>query len=83
MLLTEALLMAVLAIALGIGLGVTFGLAIMHAFSLSGGGIGVLSVPYVSIVLYAAIGVIATLGSAVMPARRAARTSVVAAMGET
>jgi putative ABC transport system permease protein len=40
MLLTETLLVAVLAITLGIGLGVTFGLAMMHALSLSAGGLG-------------------------------------------
>jgi putative ABC transport system permease protein len=82
MLLTEALLMALLAMMLGVGLGVAFGMAIMHAFSLSAGGIGVLSVPYASIALYAAVGACAALGAAVLPARRAARTSVVAAMAE-
>jgi putative ABC transport system permease protein len=82
MLLTEALLMALLAMMLGVGLGVAFGMAIMHAFSLSVGGIGVLSVPYASIALYAAVGACAALGAAVLPARRAARTSVVAAMAE-
>ena len=82
MLLTEALLMAVLAIVLGAGLGVTFGMAMMHAFSLSAGGLGVLSVPYASIALYAVIGACAALAAAVLPARRAARTSVVTAMAE-
>jgi len=43
----------------------------------------VLSVPYASIALYAAVGACAALGAAVGPAQRAARTSVVAAMAET
>ncbi len=83
MLLTEALLMAALAIVLGVGLGVTFGVVMVHGFILSTAGQGMLSVPYASIALYALIGVCAALAAAVLPARRAARTSVVAAMAET
>ena len=82
MLLTESLLMAALAIALGVGLGVTFGIAIVHAFIKSVGGEGLLSIPYGQIALYAVIGACAALAAAVLPARRAARTSVVAAMAE-
>jgi putative ABC transport system permease protein len=83
MLLTEALLMAVLAVALGVALGIGFGAAIMHALSLSAAGIGMLSLPYASIALYAVAGVAAALAAAVMPARRAARTSVVAVMADS
>ncbi|HEU5390707.1 MAG TPA: FtsX-like permease family protein [Streptosporangiaceae bacterium] len=82
MLLTEALLMAALAIVLGAGLGVTFGAVMVHGFILSAAGQGVLSIPYAQIALYALTGVGATLAAAVLPARRAARTSVVAAMAE-
>ncbi len=82
MLLTEALLMAALAIVLGVGLGVTFGIAMVHAFIASAQGQGVLSLPYPQIALYALIGAIAALAAAVLPARRAARTSVIAAMAE-
>ncbi|MBV9384195.1 MAG: FtsX-like permease family protein, partial [Streptosporangiaceae bacterium] len=82
MLLTEALLMALLAVALGIGLGAVFGWAIVHAFINSAGGEGVVSIPYAQIALYVVIGVCAALAAAVFPARRAARTSVVAAMAE-
>jgi len=82
MLLTEALLMAALAIVLGAGLGVAFGAVMVHGFVLSTGGQGMLSVPYASIALYALIGVAAALAAAVLPARRAARTSVVTAMAE-
>jgi putative ABC transport system permease protein len=82
MLLTEALLMAALAIVLGVGLGVTFGVVMVHGFILSTAGQGMLSIPYASIALYALIGVCAALAAAALPARRAARTSVVAAMAE-
>jgi putative ABC transport system permease protein len=82
MLLTEALLMAALAIVLGAGLGVTFGIAIVHAFIASTGGPGVQSIPYLQLALYAVIGACAALAAAILPARRAARTSVVAAMAE-
>ena len=65
-----------------VGLGVTFGVVLVHGFILSTAGQGVLSMPYGQIALYALIGVGATLAAAVLPARRAARTSVVAAMAE-
>ena len=82
MLLTEALLMAALAIVLGAGLGVTFGVVMVHAFTRSTDGQGLLSIPYSHIALYAAIAVGAALAAAALPARRAARTSVVSAMAE-
>jgi len=82
MLLTEALLMAALAIVLGAGLGVTFGVVMVHAFVQSADGQGLLSIPYSHIALYAAIAVGAALAAAALPARRAARTSVVSAMAE-
>ncbi len=83
MLLTEALLMAALAIALGAGLGVTFGVVMVHAFVQSTDGQGLLSIPYSHIALYAAIAICAALAAAALPARRAARTSVMSAMAET
>lgn len=82
MLLTEALLMALLAIALGVGLGAGFGRAMVHAFVKSTGGQGVISIPFAEIGLFVAIGVVAALLAAVLPARRAARVSVVSAMAE-
>jgi putative ABC transport system permease protein len=82
MLLTEALLMAALAIVLGVGLGVTFGVVMVHAFVQSTDGQGLLSIPYSHIALYAAIAVCAALAAAALPARRAARTSVVSAMAQ-
>jgi putative ABC transport system permease protein len=83
MLLTEALLMAALAIVLGAGLGLTFGVVMVHAFTRSTDGQGLVSIPYSHIALYAAIAVGAALAAAALPARRAARTSVVSAMAET
>jgi putative ABC transport system permease protein len=82
MLLTEALLMALLAIALGVGLGAGFGWAMVHAFVKSTGGQGVISIPFAEIGLFVAIGGVAALAAAVLPARRAARVSVVSAMAE-
>jgi putative ABC transport system permease protein len=61
---------------------VTFGAVMVHGFILSAAGQGVLSIPYAQIALYALTGVGATLAAAVLPARRAARTSVVAVMAE-
>jgi len=77
MLLTEALLMALLGVALGSG----FGWAMVRAFNSSAGG-GVISIPYQRIALYVALGAVAGLVAAVLPARRAARVSVVAAMAD-
>lgn len=80
MLLAEALLMALLGIALGVGLGATFGWVMVHAFIASTGGTGVLSIPFARLALYAAIGAAAAVAAAVLPSRRAARASVVAAL---
>jgi putative ABC transport system permease protein len=80
MLLCEAVLMAALAAVLGIGLGSAFGVAMVHALSSSANGRIVLSVPYTQLALYALISACAGLLAAILPARRAARTSVVTAM---
>jgi alpha-D-ribose 1-methylphosphonate 5-triphosphate synthase subunit PhnL len=66
-LLTEALLMAALAVLLGFALGIGFSAAIVHAL----GRLGVLSVPYLRLLLYALVAAVA----AVLPARRAAITA--------
>src|SRR6202453_1895663 len=80
MLLCEAVLMAALAAVLGIGLGSAFGLTIVRALSSTANGRIVLSVPYTQLALYALLSACAGLLAAIMPARRAARTSVVSAM---
>jgi putative ABC transport system permease protein len=82
MLLTEALLMALLGVALGVSLGTGFAWAIVDAFVKSAG-TGVVSFPGGQIALYAAIGAVAGVAAAILPAQRAARASVVAAMAET
>jgi len=82
MLLTEALLMALLGVGLGVALGTGFAWAIADAF-IKSAGTGVVSFPGQQIALYAAIGAAAGVAAAILPAQRAARSSVVAAMAET
>lgn len=82
MLLTEALYMALLAAVLGIGLGAAFGWAMVDAFIKSAGGSGVISIPFTEIGLFVVIGAAAALLAAVLPARRAARVSIVGAMAD-
>jgi putative ABC transport system permease protein len=81
MLLTEALFMALLAVVLGVGLGAMFGWVMVEAFVRSAGG-GVISIPFREIGLFIAIGAIAALLAAVLPARRAAQVSVVGALAD-
>jgi putative ABC transport system permease protein len=81
MLLTEALLMALMGVGLGVALGTGFGWAIADAFTKATGQ-GVISFPGQQIALYVAIGAAAGVLAAILPARRAARTSVVSAMAE-
>ncbi len=80
MLLSEALLMAVLAAIAGVGLGITFGVIIVRAFSASPDGGGLLSIPYAQVGLCVLASAAAALLAAVLPARRAARTAAVSAM---
>jgi putative ABC transport system permease protein len=83
MLLTEALFMGLLAVVIGVGLGSAFGWAMVHAFIKSAGGEGVVSIPFAQIGLFVVVGIVSALLAAVLPARRAARVSVVSAMAET
>jgi putative ABC transport system permease protein len=82
MLLAEALLMALLGGVLGVALGAGFGWAMVHGFITSAAG-GVFSVPVARIALYVVIGAVASVAAAVLPARRAARASVVSALAQT
>jgi putative ABC transport system permease protein len=79
MLLTEAVLMAVVAVVLGGGLGIGFGAAIIATMANSGNGIGILSLPFGQLALYAVIAAGAGMAAGVLPSRRAARTSVIEA----
>jgi putative ABC transport system permease protein len=79
MLLTEAVLMAVVAVVLGGGLGIGFGAAVIATMGNSGNGIGILSLPFGQLALYAVIAAGAGMAAGVLPSRRAARTSVIAA----
>jgi putative ABC transport system permease protein len=79
MLLTEAVLMAVVAVVLGGGLGIGFGAAVIATMGNSGNGIGMLSLPFGQLALYAVIAAAAGMAAGVLPSRRAARTSVIEA----
>ncbi|NUP52126.1 MAG: FtsX-like permease family protein [Catenulispora sp.] len=81
MLLTEAMLMAVLGVTLGIALGGAFGWALVHMFVKATGG-GTLTIPVVQLLLYILAGALAGTLAAVIPARRAARQTVAAAITE-
>jgi putative ABC transport system permease protein len=80
LLLTEAVLMAGVAVLLGGGLGIGFGAAIIGSMQHSGNGIGVLSLPFSRLALYAVIAALAGMAAGVLPSRRAARTSVIEAL---
>jgi putative ABC transport system permease protein len=73
--------MALLAAVLGVGLGAAFGWAMVDAFIKSANG-GVISIPFAEIGQFVVIGAVAALLAAVLPARRAARVSVVSAMAD-
>jgi putative ABC transport system permease protein len=81
MLLTEALYMALLAAVLGVGLGAVFAWTLVNSFIEHDGG-GVISIPFAEIGVFVVVGAIAALLAAVLPARRAARASVVGAMAD-
>jgi putative ABC transport system permease protein len=76
MLLTEAVLMAALGVLLGGGLGIGFGAAIIATMRNSGNGIGILSLPFARLALYAVIAALAGVAAGVLPSRRAARTDL-------
>jgi putative ABC transport system permease protein len=76
MLLTEAVLMAALAVVLGGGLGIGFGTAVMRTFNGSGNGVATLSLPFGQLALYAVIAAVAGMAAGVLPSRRAARTDI-------
>jgi putative ABC transport system permease protein len=81
MLLTEALYMALLAAVLGVGLGAVFAWTLVNSFINHDGG-GVISIPFAEIGVFVAVGAVAALLAAVLPARRATRASAVDAMAD-
>lgn len=78
---TEAVLMAVAAAVLGVGLGIAYGVA--GTMTVLGGATDqvAFAVPWQRLVVIGLVAALAGLVAAVLPARRAARTSPVAALG--
>lgn len=76
----EAVLMAVVAGVLGVGCGAGFGIVAIR--SIVGAGDAVIAVPGIRLGVFVALAAVAGLVASVLPARRAARSSVVAAMAE-
>ena len=64
---------------LGVGMGLLFGVALQRA--VADQGVDVLSVPWLELVLFVALAAVAGVLAAVLPARRAARLDVLAAIG--
>lgn len=79
MLLVEALLMAVVGAVIGIAFGIVYGAAATRAALGSAGG---LHIPVGQLALYLALAATAGVLAAVLPARRAARTSIVGAIAD-
>ncbi|MEV0844024.1 ABC transporter permease [Actinocatenispora sera] len=80
MLLAEAILIAVVGALVGIAFGIGYGIAAARA-AMTGFAGGV-QIPVGQVLLYLALAALAGLVAAVLPARRAARTSLTAAMAE-
>jgi putative ABC transport system permease protein len=74
----EAVIIAVLGAALGVAMGLVFGVALQHA--IADQGIEVLAVPWLQLGLYVVVAALAGVLAAVLPARRAARLDVLAAI---
>jgi len=82
MLLLEALLMALVGALVGVGFGIVFGW--LTAFELIDAyGHGVPTIPVLQLAGYVALAAVAGMLASVIPARRAARSSVVVAMADT
>jgi putative ABC transport system permease protein len=80
MLLTEALLMGVVGALVGVGFGLLYGWATTRV--LFTGFAAIVTVPVGQLLGYVALAAVAAALAAVLPARKAARASIVAAMGE-
>jgi putative ABC transport system permease protein len=80
MLLTEALLMGVVGALVGVGFGLLYGWATTRV--LFSGFAAIVTVPVGQLLGYVALAAVAAVLAAVLPARKAARASIVAAMAE-
>jgi putative ABC transport system permease protein len=80
MLLTEALLMGVVGALVGVGFGLLYGWATTRVMFT--GFAAVITVPTGQLLAYVALAALAAVLAAVLPARKAARASIVAAMQE-
>jgi putative ABC transport system permease protein len=81
MLLVEALLMGLVGALVGVGFGLLYGWATTRVMFT--GFAAVVTVPVGQLLGYVAVAAAAAVLAAVLPARKAARASIVAAMGET
>jgi putative ABC transport system permease protein len=78
MVLLESVAIAVLGAVLGIVMGIAFGIALQRA--LSDQGIDVLSIPWLQFLVFVVVAGLVGMLAAVLPARRAARLDVLAAI---
>lgn len=76
----ESVVVAVMGAVLGVVLGLVFGVLLVHL--LRDSGIRGLSVPWLQLASYLALAVLAGVLAAIVPARRAARMDVLAAIAE-
>jgi putative ABC transport system permease protein len=73
----ESIITALIGAALGLGLGVFLSALVTQALSDSG---QVLSIPWSSLAAFTLVAVLAGIGAAIMPARRASRLNVLDAL---
>jgi putative ABC transport system permease protein len=83
MLSVEALLIGLMGGLIGVAIGIGFGSAISETLIRGGGGGSPISYPAVMILGYVVLAAIAGVAAGVLPARRAARVSVIEAIAET
>ncbi|WP_151084406.1 ABC transporter permease [Nocardioides cynanchi] len=77
----ESVVMAVLGAVLGVALGVCFGVAMMYA--VRDQGLKVIAIPWAQLAVFLGLAVVIGVVAAVLPARRAARLDVLAAISAT
>jgi putative ABC transport system permease protein len=75
----EAVIVSVMGTVLGLALGLSVGVALVH--SLADSGLRVLRIPTATIIAILGLAVVAGVLAAILPARRAARLDILAAIG--